>query len=79
MTSISSALRLVSLNMAWRPAAWADVLAAWQRPNAATDSSWIYADAIAHRLISDLSAFIGSVKGHRIIGPQQPRGRPAAD
>jgi len=41
--------------------------AMWQKPNAATGSSWIYADASAHRLISDLSAFIGSVRGHRII------------
>lgn len=30
-------------------------------------SSWIYADASVHRLISDLSVLIGRQRGHRII------------
>ena len=39
----------------------------WESPHATTNSGWIYADASAHRLISDLSVFIGRQKGHRII------------
>jgi exonuclease III len=38
--------------------------AAWERSN---DGKNIYADASAHRLISDLSALVGSQRGHRII------------
>ena len=41
----------------------------WLKPNPATKSSWIYADASAHRIISDLTAFIGreDPATHRII------------
>lgn len=39
----------------------------WKRPHASTGSSWIYADASVHALISELSGFIGSEKGHRIV------------
>lgn len=39
----------------------------WENPHASTSSSWIYADAAVHRLISDMSQFIGREKGHRII------------
>jgi hypothetical protein len=39
----------------------------WERPFADLGSSWIYADASAHRLISDLSVFIGAQRGHRIL------------
>lgn len=39
----------------------------WERPHNSTGSEWIYADASAHRLISDLSVFIGQQRGHRII------------
>ena len=39
----------------------------WERPHASTKSKWIYADASAHRLVSDLSAFIGKQVGHRIV------------
>ena len=38
----------------------------WLRPRPSV-GSWIYADASAHRLVSDLSAFVGSEDGHRII------------
>jgi len=41
--------------------------AAWENPHAITQSSWIYADASAHRLISDLSALIGQQTKHKII------------
>lgn len=39
----------------------------WERAHASTNSAWIYADASVHRLISDLSVFIGTQRGHRII------------
>jgi hypothetical protein len=38
--------------------------AAWERPRG---GGWIFADASAHRLVSDLSVFVGSQRGHRII------------
>lgn len=41
--------------------------APWERPHQSTSSSWIYADASAHRLVSDLSMLIGRQHGHRII------------
>lgn len=39
----------------------------WERPHVSTASPWIYADASAHRLISDLSALVGRQRGHRIV------------
>jgi endonuclease/exonuclease/phosphatase family metal-dependent hydrolase len=43
------------------------VYAAWENPTP-EQSAWnIFADASAHRVISDVSALIGSAKGHRII------------
>ena len=41
--------------------------AVWEKPLTSTGSSWIYADASVHRLISDLSVLIGKQSGHRII------------
>ncbi len=41
--------------------------AAWERPHSTTHSNWIYADGSVHRLISDLSVFVGSERGHRVI------------
>ena len=41
--------------------------AAWERPGSTKDGGWIYADASAHRIISDLSALIGRQEGHRIV------------
>ena len=41
--------------------------ATWMNPIRQTGSSWIFADASAHRLISDLSGLIGQQKGHKII------------
>jgi hypothetical protein len=41
--------------------------AAWENPLASTGSRWIYADASAHRVISDLSVFIGQERRHRIV------------
>ena len=39
----------------------------WERPHASTGSSWIYADASAHRLISDLSGLVGQEAHHNIV------------
>jgi len=49
------------------PVTVVSMYAAWENPHESTSSSWIYADASVHRLISDLSTFIGHQSGHRII------------
>ena len=41
--------------------------APWSSPHASTGSDWIISDASAHRVVSDLSAFIGSQQQHRIL------------
>ena len=45
----------------------ASMYALWEKPHTVTGGSWIYADGSVHRLISDLSAFVGQQKGHRIL------------
>ncbi len=45
----------------------ASMYGAWEEPVATVGSSWIYADASVHRLISDLSALVGRQRGHKII------------
>lgn len=45
----------------------ASMYAPWEKPNAATCSTLIYADGSAHRLISDLSSLVGRQAGHRIL------------
>jgi hypothetical protein len=49
------------------PIVVASMYAAWERPHTTTSNNWIYADASVHRLISDLSVFVGTEKKHRII------------
>lgn len=49
------------------PLIFISMYSTWEGPHATTKSRWIYADASAHRLISDLSVFIGRQRGHRII------------
>ena len=39
----------------------------WENPHDSAGGSWIYADASAHRIVSDLSAFVGRQRGHRIL------------
>lgn len=39
----------------------------WTRPLAMAGGRWIISDTSAHRIVSDLSAFIGRQRGHRII------------
>ena len=41
--------------------------AIWEKLHSSTGSSRIVADAAAHRIISDLSMFIGRQNGHRIL------------
>lgn len=43
--------------------------ARWKEPHPSVKSKWIYPDGSAHRIISDLSAFIGSMDAstHRIL------------
>jgi hypothetical protein len=45
----------------------ASMYGAWENPVSSAGSSWIYADASVHRLISDLSVLIGRQRGHKII------------
>lgn len=45
----------------------ASMYALWEKPHAATRSTWIYADGSAHRVISDLSSLVGRQAGHRIL------------
>jgi endonuclease/exonuclease/phosphatase family metal-dependent hydrolase len=39
----------------------------WEKPHSSIDSSWIFADASVHRIISDLSVFVGRQTGHLIV------------
>ena len=41
--------------------------APWSSPHASTGSGWIVSDVSAHRVVSDLSVFIGSQQNHRIL------------
>lgn len=41
--------------------------APWENAHSSAGGSWIFADASAHRLASDLSALVGRVRGHRMI------------
>jgi Endonuclease/Exonuclease/phosphatase family len=45
----------------------ASIYAPWEGPVSSTGGSWIYADASAHRIISDLSGLIGRERGHRLL------------
>jgi len=39
----------------------------WEKSHELTGSNWLYADASVHRVISDISIFIGTQRNHRII------------
>jgi exonuclease III len=41
--------------------------AAWETPVPHCEHGWIYADASAHRLVSDLSALVATQRGHRLV------------
>ena len=63
--------RVIPRGMDVVPFVAVSMYARWMRPHPSTHSSWTagYADASAHRIISDLSAFIGSTDPatHRIL------------
>ena len=50
-----------------QPFTVASAYAAWERPVPRVDGGWIYADASAHRLVSDLAALIATQQDHRIL------------
>ncbi len=45
----------------------ASMYAQWLKPHSSTGSGWIFADASAHQVISDLSVFIGQQSTHRLL------------
>jgi hypothetical protein len=45
----------------------ASIYGVWEKPHATAASNWIYADGSVHRLISDLSALVGSEQEHRLL------------
>lgn len=45
----------------------ASIYGEWENPFSLTGSRFIYADASAHRLVSDLAVFVGRQHGHRIL------------
>ena len=65
--------RLGTLTAAWvkadsvEPFIAVSLYSFWERPHSSVGGGWIVSDASAHRLISDLSAFIGTQEGHRIL------------
>ena len=71
-----AAARIIPRDQATAPFIAVSMYARWIAPHPLTGSSWMgYADGSAHRIISDLSAFIGRQRGHRILasrGSQHP-------
>jgi endonuclease/exonuclease/phosphatase family metal-dependent hydrolase len=49
------------------PLVVASMYAPWEAPHHTAGSGWIYADASAHRVISDISVLIGRQGGYRIL------------
>ena len=45
----------------------ASMYAQWLKPHSSTGSGWIFSDASAHQVVSDLSVFIGRQSGHRLL------------
>ncbi len=64
-----TAVRVTPKDGSTEPFIAISMYARWLGPHPSVGSSWIYADASAHRIISDLSAFIGyeDASRHRII------------
>ncbi len=50
-----------------RPLTLVSMYSVWDRPLDSVASSWIYADAQAHRLISDISKLVGAQHEHDVI------------
>jgi exonuclease III len=49
------------------PLTIASAYAAWESPLKELGGNWIYADASAHRVISDLAMLVASQRGHRLV------------
>ena len=49
------------------PCTLVSLYALWEKPHRSTGSGWIFADASAHRLVSDLAVLIGRQSGHSVI------------
>ena len=66
---IIAAARVTPKDGSVEPFIAVSMYARWMGPHPSVRSSWIYADASAHRIISDLSAFIGheDTRRHRIL------------
>lgn len=63
-----AAARITPRDAAIEPFIAVSMYARWMEPHPSTRSGWGgYADGSAHRIISDLSAFIGRQRGHRIL------------
>ena len=64
-----TAARVTPHDAAIKPFIVVSMYGRWQTSHPSTGSTWIYADASAHRIISDISQFIGYVspRRHRII------------
>ena len=64
-----TAARITPKDGSTEPFIVVSMYARWLGPHESVGSGWIYADASAHRIISDLSAFIGyqDLRRHRII------------
>ena len=66
-----AAARVIPLDSDTQPFIVVSMYARWMRPHPSTGSSWRVGtpDASAHRIISDLSAFVGDTDpaSHRII------------
>ena len=45
----------------------ASIYGEWENPSSLMGSRLIYADASAHRLVSDLAVFVGKQHGHRVL------------
>ncbi len=45
----------------------ASMYALWSHPHSSTGSSWTFADVSAHRIVSDMSAFVGHESDHRLL------------
>lgn len=63
-----AAARIIPQGAAMEPFIVVSMYGRWIEPHRSTRSGWGgYADGSAHRIISDLSAFIGRQRGHRIL------------
>ena len=65
--SVPGTLAAAQITLHGGEALVASMYAQWLSPHSSTGSGWIFADASAHRIVSDLSVFIGRQSGHRLL------------